>query len=123
MGTDIPGGRNRGRRQDLPGTTGRDASDDDEDDVNVYEILTYVSSFHLILLYNIIREFILFSFHRAGQTAKELECQAKQFTTMSFTIGDFVNFSGMQYILSFWKSDMEFRVLALQAFFREQKST
>lgn len=42
--------------------------------------------------------------------------------TISFTIGDFVNFSGMQYILSFWKNDMEFWVPALQAFFMKQKS-
>lgn len=72
-----------------------------------------MSSSHLILLPNIIREFILLSFHKPGQTAKELESQAKEFMTMSFLIGNFVNISGMQYILSFWKSDMEFQVPVL----------
>lgn len=92
----------------LPSVTGRGTSNEDEDYVNSYEILTYASSFHLILLNNIIREFLLFLLHRSGQTARELECQAKQFMPVSFTIGDFVNFSGMQHILSFWKSGVEF---------------
>lgn len=56
---------------------------------------------------------MLFLFHRSGQTAKECECQPKQFMTVSFMTGNFVNFSGMQYILSFWKSDMDFQVPAL----------
>ena len=60
---------------------------------------------HLIL--NIIREFILFSFYRwkngrlgnlsIRPTVKQLECQAKQFMTMSCMIDDFVQFSGIFY--------------------------
>lgn len=63
----------------LPGTTDRDASNEDGDNANICQVLTYTSSFYLPLLDNIIREFILFSFHRSGQTAKEVECQSKQF--------------------------------------------
>lgn len=74
-----------GEAGNLPGTTDRDASNEDEDNANICQVLTYASSFHLILLDNIIREFILFSFHRSGQTAKEIECQPKQF--MSAIIG------------------------------------
>lgn len=65
---------------------------------------------------------MLFLFRRSGQIAKELECQAKQFMTESFMIGNFVHFGGMPYILSFWKCDMESQVPALQPFFMQQKS-
>lgn len=72
----------REEAENLPGTTDRDASNEDEDNANICQVLTYTSSFHLPPLDNIIREFILFSLHRSGQTAKKIKCQGKQFISV-----------------------------------------
>lgn len=39
---------------------------------------------------------------------KELKCQAKQFMIVVYMIDNFVNISGMQYILRFGKNNTEF---------------